>query len=213
MAGTKTCSTCRLVKPFADFYYNREKRDGRHSMCRICAKAYRAAAWKDPTHPAHAALARNAKKSRDIAKTYGTAPYWQHRELYWRRLGVLNADGSVFLRQDFQNLWALQGGRCGLCDTPLRGLKYVAVDHDHQNGKFGPVRAILCSYCNARVTSLNIIWARRVLGYLESPPASRLSKPGQEIPEPLPETPVFSVIVKPPPSFLSRTLPWTETQT
>lgn len=48
---------------------------------------------------------------------------------------------------DYDRLFAAQGGRCAICGSPepLGGFKNFAVDHNHQTGK---VRGLLCTACN-----------------------------------------------------------------
>lgn len=53
--------------------------------------------------------------------------------------------------QQYQELLEKQGGGCAICGkTPEQEGKNLAVDHVHQKGGGGPVRGILCGYCNHR---------------------------------------------------------------
>lgn len=54
---------------------------------------------------------------------------------------------------DFNFLWVIFKGKCGICDIDLKAtenrkgqsLDVVAVDHDHKTGK---IRGLLCNGCN-----------------------------------------------------------------
>lgn len=47
--------------------------------------------------------------------------------------------------EDFEFLWAGQGGLCAICKTPLGEGYRCHIDHDHETNK---VRALLCKSCN-----------------------------------------------------------------
>jgi hypothetical protein len=55
---------------------------------------------------------------------------------------------------------------CAICEEPLRGGRYQAIDHDHTSGK---VRGVLCASCNTAIGKLKddpeII--RRAADYVE----------------------------------------------
>lgn len=80
-------------------------------------------------------------------------------------------------------MYNFQGGRCYVCRRrPLK--RRLAVDHDHKTDE---VRGLLCSgerSCNhdilGNITSIDM--ARRIVTYLEDPPA-RAMKEGRDLPE------------------------------
>lgn len=177
MSETKRCTKCHEEKPLDQFYHDRRRKDGRHSWCRNCEREYHAAVWRDPTHPAHDAKVRSTKKTNALAAIRGSDYYWMHRESHWRRYSIRLADGTPFLRQNYKDLLAVQGGGCGLCGISLEGLE-VHVDHEHRDGKQGPVRALVCEPCNRnRIASHDLESAKKLVAYFESPPALRLSQP------------------------------------
>lgn len=90
--------------------------------------------------------------------------------------------GRVFglSKEDYYALLATQGGQCPICgkdvpDPELPGdARRFPVDHDHKSGE---VRGIPCEFCNryriGRWNSSNVDTLRRVLAYVEDPPARR----------------------------------------
>jgi hypothetical protein len=95
-----------------------------------------------------------------------------------RTYKIQTASGTIrpFTADDYRLLYAACGGRCPICNRRVLS-KRMAVDHDHTTGlvrglldpsdEFGCNRAVLG---NIR----DLPMARRIVGYLEAPPASRL---------------------------------------
>ena len=87
---------------------------------------------------------------------------------------------SVFgiTKDDYYAIVRLQGGQCPICDKPIpapdSGDPHFPVDHDHRTGE---VRGVPCPYCNRRRigqwNSGNVEVLRRVLAYVENPPARK----------------------------------------
>ena len=189
MPETKTCLRCHTEKPIDLFDYNRTKKDGRQGWCRNCQKEYDG-----------------------IASRYGTNRYWSGRELAWKRRGIILTEGSPFCRSDYLRLSEFQGGSCALCGRhPPMWSPTLAVDH---NARTGLVRGLLCTECNHKAVGTferHGHFTRRkevndlIRSYLENPPASRLPARAEAEPEPLPDTPVYSVITSPPKSYISWT--------
>jgi hypothetical protein len=96
----------------------------------------------------------------------------------------VKADGTPFTREDFDELYAWQGGRCYFCGQRQQKIR-LAVDHDHLSGV---VRGLLCSgsdySCNHRLLGALegkagqdgdiLAIARRIVAYLEMPPMQRM---------------------------------------
>ena len=217
---TKVCTKCGETKPLDRFNRSRHGKYGKNSRCKDCLKTYNAAAYRDPTHPHHVSLVRSAKKSHSIQSTFGTNYYWKRRETRWKQRGIILADGSPFLRSDYLRLSELQGLSCALCNRkPPMWSPTLAVDHD---AKTGLVRGLLCTECNHKAVGTferHGHFTRRkevndlIRSYLENPPASRLPARAEAEPEPLPDTPVYSVITSPPKSAISWISAWTYTST
>lgn len=92
-------------------------------------------------------------------------------------------------KAQYDALYALQGGRCALCQRATGATKKLAVDHDHETGK---VRGLLCGTCNKIVGHARDdgMFFKRGYWYLIDPPFDRLQSgedfdPGYEdLPEP-----------------------------
>jgi hypothetical protein len=103
----RSCSRCGVVKPLDDYYADKTKRDGHHTVCIVCTLAYRRERYHaDPT------------ESRARMRAY----YQKHRGkwlLYARKLRneVLDA----------------YGGRCMCCGetTP----EFLGIDHVNNDGE------------------------------------------------------------------------------
>ena len=54
------------------------------------------------------------------------------------------------LPDEYQDLKALQGGRCGICKQPFASSRDEHLDHDHATGH---IRGILCGNCNVRMVA------------------------------------------------------------
>lgn len=90
--------------------------------------------------------------------------------------------GRVFgmSKSDYTGIVRLQGGQCPICERPVpdpelpADVRRFPVDHDHKSGE---VRGIPCPFCNryriGQWNSSNVHHLRRVLAYVEDPPARR----------------------------------------
>jgi hypothetical protein len=74
-----------------------------------------------------------------------------------RRANALRLTYGLTL-EDWDRLFAAQGGRCALCNRHQSELSFVlCVDHDHITGK---VRGLLCRACNGALGYFEKIGAR-----------------------------------------------------
>jgi hypothetical protein len=80
------------------------------------------------------------------------------REHLRRRFGITP--------EDYDAMFAAQGGVCAICGSPPRGRR-LSVDHDHDTDE---VRGLLCSTCNAGIGSMrdDPELLRRAIAYLEA---------------------------------------------
>lgn len=87
------------------------------------------------------------------------------RDAKYRRLGILNSDGSQFTTSNVIDAYLLQRGNCKLCSMPL--LEDIHVDHDHSTSKF---RGLLHRSCNTnQVGNHTLKSALRLVQYLTAP--------------------------------------------
>lgn len=84
----------------------------------------------------------------------------------WKRQGIINSDKSVFTQLDFDRLYQIQSGKCGICGKHQSEiLEALCVDHNHQSGE---VRGLLCHNCNKNVGILeNKDFVLKAQAYLE----------------------------------------------
>lgn len=74
---------------------------------------------------------------------------------------------------DYNRLYAFQGGKCYVCRWATGKTKYLAVDHDHETGE---VRGLLCSRDNRMIGYArdNPEYFERTAEYLRNPPYKRM---------------------------------------
>lgn len=82
----------------------------------------------------------------------------QKRSRLWRAFGLTLEDYFVMLEG--------QNGICAICKQPPKDGTFLAVDHNHRNGK---IRGLLCWRCNSSMGKFNDDPAliRRAAEYLE----------------------------------------------
>ncbi len=156
---TKTCSSCQINKPVAEFGKQSVRPDGLEVACKACMKERAAKRYEDP---------KTRKRILDATAR------WRERNP--------DADADKHLRRKYgitleryNELFEAQGGVCALCKkgeaTKRRkkgeGRERLAVDHCHDTGR---VRGLLCFKCNTAIGSLGDTEedARRVVEYLKT---------------------------------------------
>jgi hypothetical protein len=72
---------------------------------------------------------------------------------------------------DYDRLYAAQGGRCAICRRATGKTRRLSVDHDHASGK---VRGLLCRPCNDLLGHArdDVDFFERAITYLLDPPAT-----------------------------------------
>lgn len=76
---------------------------------------------------------------------------------------------------EWDAIFEAQGGGCGICGRKPRKGETFHLDHEHTKGQAGPVRGILCPYCNTRLIGRlkDHTKAQRMADYLRDPPATK----------------------------------------
>ena len=156
---TKTCSTCYIERPVAEFSKQSIRPDGLNITCKLCMKTRQEIRYKDP------------KKRQRILDA---GARWRERNPDADADKTLRRKYGITLAQ-YDELFEAQGGVCALCkkgETTKRrkkgeGRERLAVDHCHDTGR---VRGLLCFKCNTAIGSLGDTEedAQRVVDYLSA---------------------------------------------
>lgn len=72
--------------------------------------------------------------------------------------------------EDWEDLWAAQGGKCPMCQKNFTRTRRPVIDHDHRTWK---VRGLACGPCNVKLGYMhdNADWFERAAAYLRTPPS------------------------------------------
>lgn len=93
-----------------------------------------------------------------------------HRARVSRMYGLLD--------DDYDRLYAAQGGRCAICLRATGKTKRLAVDHDHMRGLHNraAVRGLLCGHDNDMLGQArdDPAYFERAAEYLRNPPAKKV---------------------------------------
>lgn len=138
----KTCTRCKIDKPFLNFSPDKRNKDGFQSWCKECRAEY-----------------RQLNKGKIDAKVKAAKKADPDR---YRNLELLR-NYSISLEQ-YNKTLADQGGVCAICGTDNPGEKAgkklnFVVDHDHgccsgRKSCGNCVRGLLCFACNFGIGSL-----------------------------------------------------------
>ena len=132
----KKCSNCGELQPLSEFRKNKLGKDGHHTKCRTCEKAYQKGYYRRP------GVKERRKQWRDQRKE--THPgLWAKQKLKYN----LKADHGVTLEQ-YDQMLEDQNGVCAICGGINSDGQRLHIDHDHKTGK---IRALLCRFCNIRL--------------------------------------------------------------
>ena len=113
----RTCPKCEQSLP-AD-HFNKHKR-----QCKACR-----------------AEVERAYVARNRARVYERNKNW--RDAGGRRASTVGVYGITV--EQYDAMFAAQGGVCGICEKPCVSGRRLAVDHCHETGA---VRGLLCTRCN-----------------------------------------------------------------
>ena len=157
----KTCSTCRIVKPCADFRLQNDRRSGLSSKCKACQSEHKKIRWRtDPEF--------RKRKLTTLREWRNNNPkrYQIYRKRYANRILNHRLKKSYGLTLDeYKQLCEQQNNICPICSQTVERLVV-----DHAEGTEGEYRGLLCSPCNAAIGILkhDILTLERAIQYLHS---------------------------------------------
>lgn len=95
------------------------------------------------------------------------------RKIGTRAAWILKTYGITM--EEWEQIWEEQGRVCAICKRPPRKDEAFHIDHEHQEGKAGPLRGIVCAYDNTRIIGRlkSHERAQALADYLLDPPAKR----------------------------------------
>lgn len=99
----------------------------------------------------------NRNQARKWRKAHPGQIPGQRERMLLRRFGIT--------LDEYDQMYWLQGGVCGLCGGLQSSGRRLCVDHDHATGK---IRALLCTPCNILVGYAEHERLRDALEYLEA---------------------------------------------
>lgn len=129
----KMCNKCNRLKPFEQFFKDKQSSDGLYTICKACKKAA-TLEWRKNNPEKYNEIARNWRKN-NPEKEYG-------HEIKRRYGCSIERYNEMLVEQDF---------KCKICgkihdSSKKRGRLYV--DHT-KDTKI--VRGLLCSHCNCAI--------------------------------------------------------------
>lgn len=147
----KTCSKCKINKPFNAYFRDNRRKIGIRCKCKICCKV-ETMEWRK----------RNKSKYNNYAAAWRAInPERQHATDIKRHYGLRIEEYNALLSE--------QENKCKICgkkhnSSLKRGRLYV--DHDHLSGK---VRGLLCGSCNSALGHFNddIVLLEQAIKYIK----------------------------------------------
>lgn len=133
----KRCRKCDVDKSLDQFPLRKEARDGHGYVCRQCRNADRTAyAVRERERRANDPEFRDRRRSYE--RSYRARTERRLRSLHYKRTYQVSVE-------EYDRLFAEQGGCCAICKGKPSRTKHLHVDHCHETGR---VRGLLCDSCN-----------------------------------------------------------------
>lgn len=137
---SKTCTKCKVEKPYTDYHKDKYQKDGYRCSCKSCQQLVHIKRYeKDP----EGQRARSQEYRKRIRETNPEKLFISNRKTKLKRAYNISLE-------DYDNLVMMQNNSCKICGKEP-STKLLAVDHSHMTGK---VRGLLCGNCN---TALGLI--------------------------------------------------------
>jgi hypothetical protein len=152
---TKQCASCRIEKPFSEFYHSNSK-DGYHAYCKVCKirlnKKYQLPAPDRRLHFGEGEGRTRVCTDCRIAKSLDEYSYSKTSldacQPYCKPCSVIRSKKSKYYREygiiieQYTDMLKEQKGLCAGCNELM---ERPCVDHNHITGK---IRGLLCVSCN-----------------------------------------------------------------
>lgn len=143
-AKHKPCIKCGIDKLLEEFHRDRNRKDGRRLICKVCAAEYQ----KDYQ-------SRTKDKRRKYDRAYRINNRDKLRAAYRKNDLKKNFDISI---DEYEIMEKKQNGLCAICGLPetakRKGVtRNLCVDHNHNTGK---IRGLLCRNCNTAIGMLEV---------------------------------------------------------
>lgn len=157
----KQCRICLKIKSLENFSNNKQRKDGKETLCKICKgiydtkhiikidkkiKKYRQQYYLDNKSKIKQNRKTYREKNKDLIKSSDKLRYENNKNgrkdraycyVFKSRYGI-----SI---EEKKELLLKQNNKCLLCSKELILLGKSHLDHDHQTGK---IRGVLCYSCN-----------------------------------------------------------------
>lgn len=149
MNNSKVCNRCSVLKPYEEFYKDKNHSTGRYSFCKTCKNA-RTGEWRVEKREIYNASMRAYNKK-------------HHRRIHYKRSYGITPE-------QYNEMLKAQNGVCAICKKPAASLgvgkRPFVVDHCHHTDR---IRGILCYGCNRAIVIMeNPELYRIALAYLKN---------------------------------------------
>ena len=137
------CTKCKEIKSSSNFYPDKSKKLGIHTICKSCQKQQQKNYRKDP---------EKVLKLREVSRM------WRIENPERSKLSVRNATLKKKYGigiEEYNILLEEQNFGCAICestDTKVSWSTNLHVDHDHDTGA---IRGLLCQACNTSLGKMN----------------------------------------------------------
>lgn len=161
--GLRPCRLCNQTLPATEEYFmpTRKGSPNLRSYCRKCMNK-KSAAWR-AANPEKSRAARNKWRAKNRALANEKKAEWAaaNRDKVQAQRQKARFKQHGITEQQYDELFASQGGGCAICGTTDPGPNSWGIDHDHsccgddvryRCGKC--VRGILCAACNTGIGHL-----------------------------------------------------------
>jgi hypothetical protein len=174
--GCRTCTRCKLKKPFSEYRARSDSAGGLSRTCRACdaetGRSLRESAERRHD-PANVVPEKKCSKCKLLKPASEFRPKKTATGGLRSRCRSCEIDDTREMkygidRREFDALMKAQGGRCAICKRPFSGVgaKQTHVDHDHVTGR---VRGLLCYTCNVGIGYFNdsVAMLEHAIAYLK----------------------------------------------